>query len=247
MSRVGRAIGLARSIVIYHAIPLRHRRMRRLYGAFVGPGDLVFDIGAHAGNRTRGFAALGCRVIALEPNPDFAWLIRRLFTRSPQVQVLEAAVGRNRARATLRISDRTPTVTTLAEGWRSARAAEPGFAGVQWNRNVEVDVTTIDALIDRCGTPVFVKLDIEGAESEALAGLTRPVPALSFEYLPRALGEVEKCVQRLAAIGPYRYNWSLGESYRLAERSWLDGSGLLDRLRSPLAQQSSGDVYAKIG
>jgi hypothetical protein len=36
----------------------------------------VFDIGAHAGNRVRAFAALGCRVVAIEPQSDFAWLLR---------------------------------------------------------------------------------------------------------------------------------------------------------------------------
>ena len=67
MSQLSRAIGMARSLVIYHGIPGRQRRMRRLYGQFVRSGDLVFDIGAHVGNRTRAFAGLGCRVVALEP------------------------------------------------------------------------------------------------------------------------------------------------------------------------------------
>ena len=79
MSLFDHALGLARSLAIYHAIPLRQGRMRRFYAAFVGVGDLVFDIGAHAGNRARAFAALGCRVVALEPQPDFARLLRTLF------------------------------------------------------------------------------------------------------------------------------------------------------------------------
>ena len=79
MSRFDRGVGLARSLAIYHGIPLRQRRLRRLYGRFVGAGDLVFDIGAHAGNRVRAFAALGCQVVALEPQPDFARLLRARF------------------------------------------------------------------------------------------------------------------------------------------------------------------------
>jgi FkbM family methyltransferase len=246
MSRVARAIGLARSLAIYHAIPFRQRRLRRLYESFVGSGDLVFDIGAHAGNRTRAFAAIGCRVIALEPQPDFARLMRGLFARSPRVQVIEAALAGKPSRTTLSISDLTPTVTTLAAEWKTARASEPGFAGVRWNRSVEVEVTTIDALIERFGAPAFVKLDIEGGESAALDGLTRAVPALSFEFLLRALDEVEACLARLRALGPYCYNWSPGESYRLVEPSWLDARDLLRRLHSSSGQRSSGDVYARI-
>src|SRR5712691_2782859 len=142
MSRFDRGVGLARSVAIYHAIPLRQRRLRRLYGHFVGAGDLVFDIGAHAGNRVRAFAALGCQVVAVEPQPDFARLLRALCGRSPQIVVVEAAVADVAGRRSLLVSERTPTVTTLATDWRDARARDPDFAHVQWNRRMEIATTT---------------------------------------------------------------------------------------------------------
>ena len=241
-----RAIGLARSIAIYHAIPFRQRRIRRLYGTFVRRGDLVFDVGAHAGNHVRSLLALGCRIVAIEPQPDFARVLRFLFGRSPGLTILETGIGDRAGRATLSISERTPTVTSLAPDWRDARAGDADFAQVRWNRSVEIDVTTIDALIERYGEPAFVKLDIEGSEPAALAGLTRPVPALAFEYLPRALEGVEACVERLRALDHYVYNWSPGESYQFASEEWLEGPALLESLRGPTAQQRSGDVYARL-
>jgi len=246
MSRLDRVLGLARSLAIYHAIPRRQTRMRRLYAGFVGTGDLVFDIGAHAGNRVRGFAALGCRVVALEPQPDFARLLRALFGRSPRIEVIQAAAGGAQGRASLSVSERTPTVTTLVEAWRDARTRDPRFARVRWNRCIEVETTTLDALIARFGAPSFVKIDVEGGEPAVLTGLTHAVPALSFEYLPRALDEVQACVRRLTALGPYRFNWSPGESYRLASSLWLDEPELLASLRTPGAQRQSGDVYARL-
>jgi len=241
-----RAAGLARSIAIYHAIPFRQRRLRALYRRFVTRGDLVFDVGAHAGNHTRALAALGCRVIAVEPQPDFARVLRLLFGRSPAVTILDAAVADRPGAAQLSISERTPTVTSLAAGWREARAEDPDFAGVRWNRSVAIDVTTLDALIERHGVPSFVKLDIEGSEPAALAGLTRAVPALAFEYLPRALDNVDACATRLGSLGRYRYNWSPGESYTLSSPRWLDAAELLAALRRPDAQRRSGDVYARL-
>jgi len=107
-------------------------------------------------------------------------------------------------------------------------------------------VTTLDALIARYGEPAFVKLDIEGSESAALAGLSRAVPALAFEYLPRALDNVDACVDRLRGLGHYVYNWSPGESYRFASDVWLEGPALLDSLRGADAQKRSGDVYARL-
>jgi FkbM family methyltransferase len=241
-----RGVGLARSLAIYHAIPLRQRRLRRLYGNFVGASDLVFDIGAHAGNRVRGFASLGCRVVALEPQPDFAWLLRALFGRSPQIVVVEAAVAGVSGRGWLSLSQRTPTVTTLATAWRDARARDPDFARVRWNHRIEVETTTLDCLIERFGVPAFVKIDVEGSEPAVLAGLGLAVPALSFEYLPRALEEVQLCVTRLIALGAYRFNWSVGESSQLASDRWLSASELLAALRTPAAQRRPGDVYARL-
>src|SRR6266581_1128973 len=106
MTRFDRGVGLARSLAIYHAIPWRQRRLRRLYRRFVGAGDLVFDVGAHAGNRVRAFAALGCRVVAIEPQPDFARLLRALFGRSSRIVVVEAAVAEVSGRGSLSLSER---------------------------------------------------------------------------------------------------------------------------------------------
>ena len=246
MSRFDRGMGLVRSLAIYHAIPLRQRRLRRLYAAFVGAGDLVFDIGAHAGNRVRGFASLGCRIVALEPQPDFAWLLRALFGRSPQIVVVEEAVSDVPGRRLLLLSERTPTVTTIAGAWREARARDADFARVRWNHRIEVETTTLDRLIERFGAPAFVKIDAEGSEPAILAGLTAAVPALSFEYLPRALDEARLCATRLTGLGPYRFNWSIGESNQLVSDRWLDARELLDVLATPRAQQRPGDVYARL-
>ena len=147
MRRADRLVGLARSVAIYHLIPRRQRRLRSLYSQWLEPGDLVFDIGAHVGNRTRAFAALGCRVVAVEPQPHVAALLRVLAGRIPDVTVVEAAVADRPGRVRLAVSDRTPTVSTTSEAWREARGHEAGFAGVEWNRIVEVEATTLDALI----------------------------------------------------------------------------------------------------
>lgn len=245
MPQLDRTVSLLRSLVVYHGIPLRQRRLRRLYSAFVERGDLAFDVGAHLGNRTRALSALGCRVVALEPQPDVAQLLRRLVGRRRDVEVLESAVGEHCGRAALSISDQTPTMTTLAMKWRAEREQDPVFSDVSWNRELEVNTTTIDTLITQFGIPAFVKIDVEGGEPEVLAGLTQSIPTVSFEYLPHALDYTQACVARLDALGTYCFNWSSGESYRLESDQWLTGESLLAALKTPTAQRRSGDVYAR--
>ena len=258
MSRADRVIGLARSLLVYHAIPRRQRRMQRLYQQFAPPGSVVFDIGAHVGNRARALASLRCRVIALEPQPDFARVLRLLFGRNAQVEVVEAAVTGAGGEEWLSVSERNPTVSTTASSWRDARAQEPGFGGVEWNRRIRVRTVTADALIAKYGPPAFIKIDVEGGEPAVLDGLTMAVPALSFEYLPGAIGEVRACVDRLAALAAsasteaglkpcsYEYNWSAGETYELASPEWLDAAGLVAALGALGRDARSGDVYARL-
>jgi FkbM family methyltransferase len=243
MSQFDRAMGLARSLAIYHLIPRRQRSLRALYGRFAAAGDLVFDIGAHVGNRTRALAGLGCRVIAVEPQPSMAAALRVVVGRQSAVQIVEAAVSDHAGRAPLAVSERTPTVSTLADDWREARRHERGFDRVDWNVRIEVETTTLDALIARFGVPVFIKLDIEGGEAAALAGLSRPVRTVSFEFLPQALDAVRACGRRLAALGPYRFNWTPAESHRLASSAWLPLDEVVRQLETATRH---GDVYATL-
>jgi FkbM family methyltransferase len=250
---VGRVLtrtwGIARSLAIYHGQPGRHRRLRRFYGQFLRPGDLGFDVGAHVGNRIRAWRSLGARVVAVEPQPDLVRVLRILFGRDPEVLVLPQAVGAQDGREALRIATATPTVSSLSPGWMGTVAADRRFGRVRWDRVVEVDVVTLDGLIAAYGVPAFCKIDVEGFETEVLSGLSRPVAALSFEYLPQAhdagLAALAQ-VERLGATsGGYEYNYSPVETLRFAADEWLDAAGierLLDRLR-PLGR--SGDVYAR--
>jgi FkbM family methyltransferase len=244
MGTLSRAAGLARSLALYHGIPFRARRLARLYAPFLAPGALAFDVGAHTGNRVRAFRRLGARVVAVEPQPDFVRLLAALHGRDPQVVVVAAAVGAAPGEARLFVSERTPTVTTLSAEWARQVGADPSFRGVSWSPGERVPVTTLDALVAAHGRPDFVKLDVEGFEAEALAGLSMPVPALSFEYVAAARDVALACVDRLAALGRYRFNWSEGERHRLAAPRWLEAEAIRTVLRGLAA--GSGDVYARL-
>lgn len=237
--------GIARSLLIYYAIPGRLRAMRRLYGQFIAPGDLCFDIGAHVGSRLRAWRGLGARIVAAEPEPTLMRLLQRLYGRSPHVTLCETAVGAEIGRAPFYVSPRTPTVSTLSPEWIDAVQQDASFAHVAWQPQGTVPVTTLDALIAAYGRPAFCKIDVEGYEADVLRGLSQPLPALSIEYIPAALDTALACIAQLSALASYEYNWSPGEQHCLQASRWLSAAEMTAVLQQLTPQDGSGDIYAR--
>jgi FkbM family methyltransferase len=245
--RLRRLYGWARSALIYHGNPWRRRRARRFYRQFVRPGDLCFDVGAHLGDRTGHFLALGARVVAVEPHPGAVAVLRRLYGRDPRVVLISAAAGAAPGEAELAVDPANPTVASVSSEWRTAVARDPAFAHVRWRERHPVKVTTLDALIAAHGLPAFCKIDVEGAEAAVVAGLSRPIPAVSLEYVRPALAGTVAAIRRLAGLGPYRFNRSTGESMRLDGPVWRSAAEIIGELEALPADHGSGDVYARIG
>lgn len=241
--RWGERLGLWRSLLMYYGIPGRQARMRRCYGQFIQPGDLCFEIGAHVGNRIRAWRTLGAQVVAVEPQPLLMQTLRRRYGQDSRITLEEKAIGAEPGEATLFISTRTPTVTTLSRDWISQVQKDPSFQAVAWDREVTVPVTTLDALIEAHGEPQFCKIDVEGFELAVLQGLSRPIVALSFEYIPASIDIALGCIRRLEVLGQYEYNLAPGETHRLQYDRWLTPVEMIRELEA--AEQGSGDVYAR--
>ena len=239
-----KTFGLLRSLLIYHAIPGRIRRLARLYAQLIQPNDLCFDIGAHVGNHTRAMRRLKAKVISVEPQPPFTYLLKRWYGSDPGVILIDQALGATQGEASLFISHRTPTVSTLSSSWTELAYQVPSFAGVRWDTQIPVPVTTLDSLIADYGLPAFCKIDVEGYELEVLRGLTHPLPLLAFEYFPAAREIALACLDRLAELGNYEYNWSVGEKMKL-NQAWVSSTQAAIYLKTLPDNSREGNLYAR--
>jgi len=246
MGTVRTARAVVRSLRIYYGNRARAAAMDRLYSGFIQPGDLVFDVGAHVGDRTASFRRLGARVVAIEPQPSMARILRLLYGLSRAVAIEEVAVGREPGITRMMINADNPTVSSVSPAFVDAARDAKGWETQSWTRSVEVAITTLDALMARHGCPAFIKLDVEGFEAEALQGMSQAVRALSFEFttIHRDVGLA--CVGRCSAMGYTRFNAALGESQTFVN-DWMTASDIARWLMDLPQAANSGDIYAVVG
>jgi len=238
--------GIVRSLRIYYCDRQHGPAMDRLYRGYVQPGDLVFDIGAHVGDRIAAFRRLGARVVAVEPQPALLRTLRLLYGRDPMVTIEAAAVGRQPGIVELNVNLDNPTVSTVSTDFIAAAANAPSWQGQAWSKRVRVPLTSLDTLIVTHGTPAFIKIDVEGFEAEALAGLTQPPQALSFEFTLIQRKLALACIERCGTLGYASFNAVLGESQSFEHRDWVDALAISRWLSALPPEANSGDVYARL-
>ena len=76
-----------------------------------------------------------------------------------------------------------------------------------------------------------------------LAGLSRPLPALSFEFTTIQRDVALRCLDRLAALGPYGFDVALGESQALTFDRWVSQADMAAHIAALPHEANSGDVY----
>ena len=234
-----------RSFRVYYGDKRRAAAMDRLYGSFVRPGDLVFDVGAHVGDRVASFRRLGARVVAVEPQRAMVRALKLLHGRSKSVAIEAVAVGRKSGRARMLINADNPTVSSVSPAFVEAARGAPGWETQRWSETADVELTTLDALIAKHGVPAFIKLDVEGFEAEALYGLSQAVRALSFEFTTIQREVANACIERCSAMGYACFNAALGESQRLVGE-WMDAKDITRWLIELPQAANSGDIYVVV-
>ena len=244
VSRFDVAYGIARSLVVYYGQPWRRFALKRFYRELISPGDMVFDIGAHVGSRSHTLLSIGARVVAVEPQPLLADLVRRHIGRR-LTALEEKAVGESEGEIELVISSRNPTVTSTSQQFIETVGNIDSFKSVVWDRKITVPVTTLDVMIAQFGKPAFCKIDVEGAELDILNGLTSPIPLVAFEYIPAMAATAIGCIDRLMEIGDYRFNRVLGERHRFVAKNWLTASEMKRFVSELSPDEPSGDIYAR--
>ena len=132
------------------------------------PGDTVVDAGAHVGVYTRYALKRGAaRVISIEPDPTNIRAFERNFAEeiaSGKVMLIQEGVWNEESDLQLQIHDHISTRATL-------------FSMEGIDHSITVPVRPLDDMLDELQIDCvdFIKMDIEGAERQALEGARRTI------------------------------------------------------------------------
>ena len=219
-------------------------RSKIFYSSFIKKDDLCFDVGANVGNRITTMLLLGAKVVAIEPQKSCQLVLQAKF--SNKITLIKEGLSSQIEKKIFYISNAN-VLSSFSKEWIN-NVSESRFNQYKWTESLEIQMTTIDNLINKYGIPKFIKIDVEGYELEVLKGLSKKIEMISFEYtVPENIDQAIFCIKRLYEINKnIVLNYSIGESLIYELDYWLNYHEFLILMKSKSFENSQfGDIYVK--
>jgi len=169
-------------------------------------GSTVIDVGAHIGTFALAAASMGCRVIAIEPAPRNVALLRASITANgfTNITLIEAAAAASRGRAAFRPDGAFGQITAGSNDEGTVLVDTAPIADIMH----DLEVSQVDA----------VKVDVEGAELDALRGMATllsapgrpPLVVEGNDHTLRSLGHTPTDLLQMTEALGYR-NYLIGD------------------------------------
>jgi FkbM family methyltransferase len=240
LARVDRQLQQVRVRLGEHGGPHAHEfgdpSVRTALISLCRPGDVAFDLGANVGVVTALLSELvgsPGRVVAFEASPRVLPLLRENIGRLPVA---------NTSLVPMAVSDTAGS--TIPLHYNDSHVSDSVMhRSEESKQTVNVATTTVDDFVARTQlVPSVIKMDIEGAEQLALAGmqdtLRRYAPHLIVETFPMARGMIAP----LLAAG-YRC-FEPSTLRRIERESDLEGEGVTDLVYLH-ARKRSGSIFER--
>ncbi len=222
--------------------PRGNKEEIKFYKVFIKEGDLVFDIGANGGSKTKVFLKCGAKVIAVEPQKECINILKKKFGKIDMVEIVNKGLSSTRETKEINIFNSSP-VSSFRDDWKDRM-----FSNCKIIRKEEVKMILIliEDLIDKYGIPDFCKIDVEGFELEVLKGLTSKIKLISFEFSKEFFKETLDVINYLSKEGYTKFNYTDNFNMTFKNDVWKNKNKFVSELITRIKNKDKeffGDIY----
>lgn len=191
---------------------------------------LIFDVGANKGNKIKAFLQMGFSVIAFEPEKKSLETLRWRYKNNKKVTIVPVGISNEEGKLTMHVTQARSGYNTLSNEWVESLENENTNRWKKkhiYKQSYEVEVKTLDQMIDKYGLPLFIKIDVEGFELQVLKGLHTLPQYLSFECnLPEFKIQTIEILNHIEQINKnIEYNFSVQD--KPLNNHWITHQELL--------------------
>jgi FkbM family methyltransferase len=201
----------------------RERNSMALCAKLIRQGDIVFDVGGHIGYMALYFATLaGSRgnTFTFEPSPQNLRYIRANVTHTnwTNITLIESAVGAQNGMTTFWSEELTGQNGSIVPDYGGVASTAKSHGVRAQTLAVPINVTSLDTFAAARGlSPGFVKIDVEGAESLVLRGMSTILAACRPRIMIEVTNEGEAVLGMLSSANYFVFDEKqrrLGHYYR---------------------------------
>lgn len=206
---------------------------------------LIFDIGANVGK----YALANYRndlvkVVSVEASPmTYAQLQDAV--KGTNIDPLNYAVSStSESHIRFHHCHAAHTLSTTDIAWLTSPDSRFGNWGSSI-QSLDVPTITLDALIQRYWVPDILKIDVEGAEDDVIASLTRKVPVVCFEWAAEWEDKNIRAINLLYALGFTKFHIQNEDNYTYFPPTMeLSHTEVKSRIREKVKKVDWGMLWA---
>lgn len=202
------------------------------YKELIGTGKFIFDVGASLGGRTFIFKKLKAKkIIAIEPDESAFKILKKTFGNFSEIIILKIGLGsKNEFKGFLRSN--SSTLSTFDDYDASKTKNDKRFNNIVFEKAENIEIRTLDSLIDEFGMPYFCKISTVGYELEIIKGLTHQIPIISLGCnIDYHIDKTIECVNLISKLGNYKFNYAYSSILNgLYEKKWIESTEMVNNL-----------------
>ena len=218
----------------------KRNKLHEVY-KILNKNDMIFDIGAHNGEKSIKLINFFSKIILVEPQPKCIEILKTKFSKLENAIIVQAGLSSKEEILDLKINSSNPLISTFSSHWDKGR-----FKNSKWDKSLKIKTITLDKLISKYGQPSYIKIDVEGFEYKVLKGLSKKAGIISFEFTSEFFQESINCLNYLEKIGYDKFNFSEGERKKFSSK-WLNKNQLISSINEEIKSDSLfwGDIYCR--